>query len=363
MLPPAATDSAPEDCRGLPVFGAEDGSALDAEYRFIDDGYGTATGVPLRDPVVVRVAAAMDGEVIEHDMRAWADQCPMWSVVPTTNTAGTADWMIATSAEALARYQAGDTARDWTSITHMSARVLPNGVITQAWYRTEDPSASARHQLLTGIVDAVGRPPPRAAQPPTPADWSPAQLSTLLPALELDSAISTVAHDPGGPSWTLCEPGDRGSSGAVASWHSFDQSRWDEGNKPLRPFVAIHRAGPGVDYLADLRRDLASCAARLSEKPALCANRDSNQSLQTDSAVIEGEDTVRFTYRWTGVAEIRGAPACSAGIEAVRATQIGDLVIISSAGTGGPFFKGDAALPLETLDALQAETVHRVKAA
>lgn len=352
----------------MPALGAKDAAALDAQYYFADDGYGTGGRVPLRSPVVVRVAAtspnrtASGSELLGSDMRAWAERCPMWTIAPMANAGDTSGWMIAASSETLRRYQRGDTAAQWSDVTHMVARVLPDGVVAQAWYRTSDPAAAAREDLLSRVVAAAGQPPPRSALPPNLTQWTRAEVSALLPRLEVQSAISVADNDPGGPSWRLCDSAERGRDQLMASWRSFDQSRWDAGGKPLRPFVAIHRLGPGIDYLAELRRAIAHCTERIGDKSELCADRDINPSLQTDSVVIEGEDTVRFTYRWSGVGEIRGAPACTAGLEAVRATQVGDVVIISSAGTGGPFFTGDAVLPIDTLDELQAQTVVRVKA-
>lgn len=360
MPPGAESDSAPEVCQDLPKPGVKDGPALDVQYRFAEDTHR----VYAQDPVVLRLSAAGNGETVERDVAAWAGQCPMWSLAPTMDGAGVHGWMIATSAEALRRYQAGDITRRWSSIIHIAARTLPNGVIAQAWYRTGDPSASSRSGLLSRVLDAVGQPLPRSAFPPTLAAWNRAQIATLLPPLALQSGISTTAGDPNGPFWSLC-PSVSHPPGydTLASWHSFDQSKWDSAGKPLRPFVTIHRARPSVDHLTELRRDIADCTARLAEKPVLCANRDNHQSLQADSVLTDGADTVRFTHRWLRDGDARGFPVCSEGVEAMRVSQLGDLLIISSAGTGGYLFKGDPPLPLDTLDELQAETVRRIHAA
>jgi hypothetical protein len=75
-----------------------------------------------------------------------------------------------------------------------------------------------------------------------------------------------------------------------------------------------------------------------------------------DSAVAEGEDTVRLTHRWMRDVDFRGRGRCIEGVEAMRVTQVRGLVVIS-ASTGGE------TMPLDVLDALQAETVRAVKAA
>ncbi|OBF03057.1 hypothetical protein A5730_22570 [Mycobacterium sp. ACS4054] len=297
----------------------------------------------------------------------------MWAVAHPIDSAGSQGWLVGESSAALTQYQAGDTGQ-WPSVVNMAATVLPNRVIVQAWYRTPDPSRASRDQLLSGLIGAAGHPRPRSALPPMLADWNQAQISTLLPALAVDIAISTasndnasLAADPGGASWSLCP-----SAGHVpiprydplAGWQNFDPSKWDNAGKPPRPKVTIARPHAGDDFVADLRREVGTCSAHLGEKPPVCADRENHQALQADSAVAEGEDTVRLTHQWMREVEVRGHAQCGEGIEALRVTQVRGLIVISSSSVGGWLFNGDAPpLPLNTLDELLAKTVRTIKAA
>lgn len=370
--------STSEDCRQLPRFGATDKPELDVEYSPTTDAQGRSVSdrFPANggDSVRLRLTVAADGDDVTKGMAAWSRNCPMWATARWTDNNGIQGWLVADSSETLKQYQSGDTGVQWPSVVNMAATALPNGVTVQAWYRTPDPSAASRTQLLSELVGAVGRPRSRSALPPMLADWSQAQISTLLPALSVDTAVgtasgdnSTLATEPGGASWSLCP-----SDGKVpaprydppANWQDFDQSKWDTAGKPPRPTVTISRAHAGDDFLADLRREIATCTGRLAEKPAVCGDRENRQSLQTDSAVADGEDTVRLTHRWMREVEVRGHGECGEGVEALRVTAVRGLIVISSSSDGGWLFKGDAPpLPLNTLDGLLAETVRRIKAA
>ncbi|MHA2413620.1 hypothetical protein [Mycobacterium avium] len=99
------------------------------------------------------------------------------------NDSGIQGWLVAESGEHLSRYQSGDVASQWPYVSNTAAVVLPNKVIVQAWYTTNDPSAASRNQLLSQLIGASGHPRPRSALPPKLADWSQAQISTLLPAI------------------------------------------------------------------------------------------------------------------------------------------------------------------------------------
>ena len=371
-LPPsAARESAPEECQRLPRFGVKDGPELDVDYRPATD----ATGKPLADNrfpangseyVHVRFTAAGDADVTSLTA-AWAHRCPMWGMAPSMDDNRVRGWLVAESAQALSRYESGDVDWQWPFVTNMAVTVLPNGVIVQAWYRTNDPSAASRNSLLSGLIGAAGRPRPRSALPAELADWSQAQISALLPALSMDTGIDARASEPGGQFWSLCRSADHGPTpryDTLASWDDFDQSKWDQLGKPPRPYVMINRARVGVDYLADLRREIATCTAHLAEKPPLCQDRENHQFLQADSAVTNGEDTVRFTHRWMRVENLQGYDRCTEGVEALRVTQVRGLIVISRSSLGGYLFHGDTPpLPLTTLDELLAETVLKIKAA
>lgn len=370
--------STPEDCQRLPRLGAPDKPELDVEYSPITDADGgspskrfAASGA---DSVRIRLTVAGAGNDVTAAMEAWSHRCPMWAVGHSFDNGGIQGWLVGESSETLTRYQAGDTGAQWPSVVNMAAAVLPNRVTVQAWYRTPDPSAASRNQLLSDLIGAVGRPRPRSAQPPILADWSQTQISTLLPALSANTGISTApgddstpANEPGGASWSLCPSGGHVPApryDPLASWQDFDQSKWDTAGKPPRPKVMISRAHPGDNFLADLRREIAACTAHLGEKPAVCGDRENRQALQTDSAVAEGEDTVRLTHRWMREVEVRGHGVCGEGVEALRVSQVQGLIVISSSTVGGWLFKGDTPpLPLGTLDELLAETVRTIKAA
>lgn len=360
MPPGSARDAAPEGCRKLPRFGADGAAELDVTYR---PATGTPGFVSTAASVDVRFTAAHDNVDVPGEMSAWAGECPMWGLAPMMTDGQIHGWMIAESAEKLSRYRSGDTAHQWPRVTHMAVTQLPGGVIAQAWYRTDDPSESSRAQQLSRLLAAAGRPRSRGALPAQPGEWSPAEISTLLPPLERDSAV-TARPDPGGFVGSICPDGNRDPTvryDGLASWHSFDQSKWDAG-KPLRPMVTIGRVRPGIDYLAELRREIATCTARLHEKPAVCADRENRTFIDADSAVADGQDVLRYTIRWMGEAEGRGGHMCSEGVEAMRAAQIGTLVVLAGAGQGGYLFRGDAPpLPTDTLDQLIADTVQRIK--
>lgn len=370
-------ESIPEECQRLPRFGATDKPELDVEYNPARDanGHSARDRFPAHggDFVRMRFAVASDGDDISGDMAAWVRRCPMWAVAHSMDNAGVQGWLIGASSEKLTQYQSGDTSLQWPSIVNMAATLLPSGVTVQAWYRTPDPSAASRNQLLAELIGASGRPPPRSALPPGLADWSQAQISTLLPALSVDTGIATASADngaltgePGGALWSLCPSGGRVPApryDSQAGWQDFNQSKWDTPGKPPRPKVMIGRAQAGDDFLADLRREIGTCTARLAEKPAVCGDRENRQALQTDSALAEGEDTVRLTHRWMREVDVRGHSMCGEGVEALRVTQVRGLIVVSSSSAGGWLFKGDTPpLPLSALDELLAETVRRIKA-
>lgn len=102
----------------------------------------------------------------------------------------------------------------------------------------------------------------------------------------------------------------------------------------------ISRAHVGDDFLTDLRREIASCTAHLTEKSTMCGDRENRQLLQEDSAVAEGVDTVRLTHRWMRDVDVRGHSVCGEGVEAIRVAQVRGLIVISSASKGGWLFKG-----------------------
>ncbi|MEN3219304.1 hypothetical protein PUR22_00465 [Mycolicibacterium porcinum] len=359
MPPGSARDAAPEGCRKLPQFGADGGAELDVTYRAATGTPGFATSEASVD---VRFTAADDNVDVPGEMSAWAGRCPMWGIAPTMTDGPIHGWMVAESAEKLSRYRSGDTANQWPFVTHTAVTQLPNGVIVQAWYRTDEPSETSRAQRLSQLLAAAGRPRPRATLPAQLDEWNAAGISTLLPPLAGDSAV-TARTEPGSVG-SICSDGHRDQTArydTLATWHSFDQSKWDEG-KPLRPTVTIGRARPGVDYLAALRREIATCTARLDQKPAVCGDRENRTFIDADSAVADGQEVLRYTRRWMGEAEVRGGRMCSEGVEAMRAAQIGPLVILAGAGQGGYLFRGDAPpLPTDTLDQLLAVTVQRIK--
>ena len=369
--PSAARDSAPDACKNLPRLVAADGPEVDVEYRPATDDKGQPLGgrFPASGGQYVhfRLLVVTDPDHLTTAMDEWARHCPTWAIAHVVDQDGVKIWEVAESAEKLSQYQSGDVAHQWPFVTHLAATVLPNGVMAQAWYRTNDPSEESRNSVLSQLVRAAGTSRPPSTFPPNLADWSRARISTLLPPLSTSTSIfagsgydSVESGAPGSETWTLCPadatvlptpPYDR-----LASWQDFDQSKWDKDGKPSRPIVMIKRPRVGVDYVAELRREIARCTAHLTDKPAVCADRDNSQSLQVDSAVAEGEDTVRLTHRWMRDVDFRGRGRCIEGVEAMRVTQVRGLVVIS-ASTGGE------TMPLDVLDALQAETVRAVKAA
>lgn len=371
-------ESTPEDCQHLPRFGATDKPELDVEYSPATDATGRSLSnrFPANggDSVRVRFTVADEGNDVTSAMETWARRCPMWTTAHSMDNDGIKGWLIGESSEKLTQYQSGDTGMQWPSVVNMAATELPSRVTVQAWYRTPDPSAASRNQLLWQLIGAAGRPRPRSALPPLLADWSQAQISTLLPALRVDSGIetapadsSTSAGEPGSRSWSLCPSGGQVSApryDPLAGWQDFDESKWDKPGKPPRPKVMISRAHAGDNFLADLRTEIATCTPHLAEKPTVCGERQNRQSLQTDSAVAEGEDTVRLTHRWMREVDVRGHGVCGEGVEALRVAQVRGLIVISSSSVGGWLFKGDTPpLPLSNLDEVLAETVRRIKAA
>lgn len=371
-------ESTPEGCQRLPRFGATDKPELDVEYSPATDATGRSLSNRFAanggDSVRIRFTVADDRDDVAGEMAAWARRCPMWTTAHSMDSDGIQGWLIGESSEQLTQYQSGDTGLQWPSIVNMAATVLPSRVTVQAWYRTPDPSAASRNQLLSQLISAAGRPRPRSALPPPLADWSRAQISTLLPALRVDTGIETDSGDnetstgePGSRFWSLCASGGRAPAQRyepLAGWQDFDGSKWDQPGKPPRPKVKISRALAGDNFLADLRAEIASCTAHLAEKPTVCGDRQNRQFLQTDSAVAEGEDTVRLTHRWMREVDVRGHGVCGEGVEALRVAQVRGLIVISSSSDGGWLFKGDTPpLPLSSLDELLAETVRKIKAA
>ncbi|WP_459953762.1 hypothetical protein, partial [Mycobacterium avium] len=357
--PSAAREAAPEECQHLPRFGAQAGRELDVEYQPARDTNGRplSNRFPANggDYVRLRFTVAGDGDDIGTAMAAWARRCPMWAVAQSMNDSGIQGWLVAESGEHLSRYQSGDVASQWPYVSNTAAVVLPNKVIVQAWYTTNDPSAASRNQLLSQLIGASGHPRPRSALPPKLADWSQAQISTLLPAIAMEVGIDTASGDkrpsadePGGQFWALCTSNDHAAVpryDPLASWQDFDQSKWDQKGKPPHPTVVISRAHVGDDFLTDLRREIASCTAHLTEKSTMCGDRENRQLLQADSAVAEGVDTVRLTHRWMRDVDVRGHSVCGEGVEAIRVAQVRGLIVISSASKGGWLFKGETPAP------------------
>jgi hypothetical protein len=361
-----APESSPADCQILPRLGARTGPELAVSYQPATDAHGVR-----RDPrfaakdtewVEVRLMATDAEADPTRAMTDWARRCPIWAVAPTRGDGRIETWLLGESADALARYQSGDVAGQWRRVTQMAAAVLPNGVIAQAWFSTDDPSATSRRDTLTQLIDAVGRHRPRSALPPRLADWSPGQISTLLPPLAAGVIVDARSGQDADPPWNGClntdyPPEPRRDS--VAEWRDTDPSRWGQ------PTVTIGRAHPGIDYLADLRREIATCAAHSTDKPELCADREDRRYLTTDAALADGEDTVRFTHRWMRVEKVQAYDRCDEGIEIYRVTQVRGFLVVSTTHSGGPKAAPGPSpeLPLQTLDELQAATVHQLKAA
>jgi hypothetical protein len=116
----------------------------------------------------------------------------------------------------------------------------------------------------------------------------------------------------------------------VAEWRDTDLSRRGQ------PTVTIGWVRPGIDYLADLRRELATCAAHSTDKPPLCADREDRRYLTTDAALADGEDTVRFTHRWMRVEKVQAYDRCDEGIEIYRVTQVRGFLVVSTTHQVGP---------------------------
>ncbi|MEE6169763.1 hypothetical protein [Mycolicibacterium sp. 120322] len=358
LSPSSARDSAPPECQNIPAMGAAKAPEIDAEYRPAAAASGTRFPANGGEYFHVRFMVAENSDDLATQMNMWANQCRMWSTAPSLDDNGVHGWMIAESADKLTSYESGDSAQ-WPFITHVAATKLPNGVIAQAFYRTTDPSATSRNHVFSAVLGAVGRPRTRAALPPSLADWDAAQISTLLPPLDDGVTIDASAGEPGGR-WLLCPDADRGSPlyDLQASWSHPSQGA------ALPPSVRIARAGAGVDYLSELRREIATCTAHLVDKPALCSGRDIDQVLDSDSAVADGVDTVRVSQRWLRVQNVQGYDRCVEGAGAFRIAQLRGLIVISSAEADvvkGTI--GNPTLPLSTLDELAAQTVHAINTA
>jgi hypothetical protein len=369
-LPPsAAREAAPKDCRYLPSLGTDGTPALDVDYRPATGPDGKPLGA--RFPASsgeyfhVRFSAAGNGDDIATVMDHWAHQCPMWGFASTFNDNGIRGWMIAESADRLTRYQSGDIAGQWPFVTHTAATVLSNGVIVQAEYRTTDPSAASRDHVLSAILRAAGKPRTRSALPATLAQWSPAQISTLLPPLAPSVTISLLDGQPE-RRWLLCPEADRGPTPLLDTQASRfgpippEPARLRE----LAPTVTIDRAHAGVDYLAQIRREISTCTTHLAENPNQCTYAHFQQSLDSDSAVAEGENILRITHRWIRVEKVQAYDRCVEGAQALRIAQVRGLIVISRVDYSVVKGEvGDPPLLLGTLDDLIAQTVRAVKAA
>jgi hypothetical protein len=363
----SAREAATKDCQYLPNFGASDAPALDVDYRPATGPDGKPFGA--RFPAYsgqyfhVRFSAAGNGDDIATVMKHWAQQCP-WGFAPTLNDNGIQGWMVAESADELTKYQSGDIAAQWRFITHMAATVLPNGVIVQADYRTNDPSSTSRDHVLSAILRAAGQARPRSALPPTLAQWSPAQVSTLLPPLAPDVTIDLHGTQPDN-GWLLCPEAAHDPAPLPETQASRfgpippEPARFSE----KAPTVTIDRARAGIDYLAQLRREIEICTTHLADTPELCKDRHFHQSLDSDSAVTDGEDVLRITHRWIRVEKVQAYDRCVEGAQALRIAQTRGLIVISrvdySVVKGGV---GDPPLLLGTLDDLIARTVRAIRA-
>ncbi|WP_458319031.1 hypothetical protein [Mycolicibacterium brisbanense] len=361
VLPPSsAREDAPQDCRSLPRLGARPDPELDVAYR---PGPASGNRFPANngDDFHVRFMVGRTGDDMTAQMNAWADHCRMWSVATTMNDNGIQSWSIAESADVLQKFQAGDVDQ-WPFVTHMAATELPNGVMAQAFYRTSDLSAASRNHVFSEILRAAGRPRPRSALPPSLTDWNQAQISSLLPPLDVGVSIDVQASRPDSR-WLLCPQAEHAALyDPQASWRRLTNPQVTD--KTLPPGLEISRALPGTAALAEVRREITTCTAHLTDIPALCAGHDMHQTLDTDSAVADGEETLRVTQRWLRVENVQGYDRCAEGTDALRITQVRGLIVISS--THATVVKGtlgDPALPTSSLDQLQAQTVHAIKAA
>jgi hypothetical protein len=361
-----APDGLSESCQRIPRLSTGTGADFDVTYGAATDAHGTPRShrFAAKDAawIDVRLTAAHAGDDLLGAVTDWARQCPAWAVAPTGADGGIQTWLLGESADALARYQSGDIAGQLPRVTQMAAKVLPSGVIAQVWYRTDDPSAASRRDTLTQLIDAMGRHRPRSALPPQLANWSPAQLTTLLPPFAKAVTIDSGAGQDAGPPWTGCQHADvvlEPRRDAVAEWSDRSDQSFGE------PTVTIGRVHPGTDYLGDLRREIASCAAQSSEIPALCAGRDDRRYLTSDTALIDGEDTVRFTHRWMRVESVQAYDRCVEGIEIFRVTAVRGFLVVTTTHSGGPKAAPGPSpnLPTATLDELQSLTVHQIKTA
>ncbi|WP_245839710.1 hypothetical protein [Mycobacterium aquaticum] len=361
VLPPSsAREDAPPECRSLPNLGARPDSELDVAYRPAPAS-GNRFPANNGDDFHVRFMVAGTGADMTAQMNEWADHCRMWGIAATMNDNGIQAWLIAESADVLQKFQAGDVDQ-WPFVTHMAATELPNGVMVQAFYRTTDLSATSPNDVFSEILRSAGRPRPRSALPPSLTDWSRAQISSLLPPLDVGVSIDAQASRSDGR-WLLCPQAEHAPLyDPQASWHRPTNPAVTD--KTLPPAVAISRALPGTAALAEVRREIATCTAHLTDIPALCSGHDMHQTLDTDSAVADGEETIRITQRWLRVENVQGYDRCAEGTDALRITHVRGLIVISSADAAvvkGTL--GDPALPTSSLDQLQAQTVHAIKTA
>lgn len=371
-LPAAYTTPEAGYCKELPRPGAVTDSELDVTYLPADAVrkdqvqhlfYKQEEG---GDEVNVRLLAAGAAVDMPAGMADWQRQCPTWGIARTSDDRGTQSWLVAQSNDVLRRYQAGDVAGQWRNVVQLAAATLPNGVIVQTWYRTDDPSIASRNHVLSMIVDAVGRPRQRSALPPSLSDWNNAEVSELLPPLAPHVFVRAKAGE-SGTFASLCQSGGGDPVPPyrlTADWQDSDTAKWSKLNQQA-PEVSINQAQPGVDYLAQLRREITACAPHVTEFPTQCGYMPNRQFLQSDSVVAEGEDTLRITHRWIRVENVQAYDRCVERIEALRVTQLRGLLVISRAVEGGPKQRlGDTPLlSLSSLDEAQASTVRRIKAA
>jgi hypothetical protein len=360
-LPPSsAREDAPQDCRRLPRLDAREDPELDVAYRPAPAA-GNRFPANNSDDFHVRFMVTRTGADMTAQMNDWADHCRMWSIAATMNNNGIQAWIIAESADVLQKLQAGDV-NQWPFVTHMAATELPNGIIVQAFYRTTDLSAASRNHVFSEILRAAGRPRPRPALPPSLTDWSQSQISSLLPPLDIGVSIEAQASRPDGR-WLICPQAEHVPLYSPrASWHRPANPVVTDHTLP--PTVEISQALPGTAALAEVRREIATCTAHLTDIPALCSGHDMHQTLDTDSAVADGEETIRITQRWLRVENVQGYDRCAEGTDALRITQVRGLIVISSAdATVVKGTLGDPALPTSSLDQLQAQTVHAIKTA
>lgn len=356
-------------CAELSRMGADDHSELDVSYLPVQhDQRGAEAHLFATETEIVRmrIMTAGAGTGVVAGMADWIRQCPTWAIADAADDHGVKGWLLAQSADILSRYQAGDIAGQWRNVFQVAAAELPNGVIVQIWYRTDDPSKKSRQHTLTEIVAAAGRPRPRSGLPARFGEWNSTQLSSLLPPLT-PYALTRVNDGERAQFQSSCDYGNADPVPPyriLASWADTDPTKWKIGPLPPQPEVSIGEAQPGVDYLWELRREIAACTTHAAAIPADCSHRP-DQFLQSDSALTDGEDTLRITHRWSGVENVQAYNRCVERIETLRVTQTRGLLVISRAANGVPKQSiGDApALPDDVLDELHADVVRNIKRA